>query len=223
MYYFGTCVAFGGAHRTQLDAKLFEEKLQTNKEHNIMKKLTILSVLILFLSLAVRAKDEQNSHAIKVGIPFYSLVGVSSDAVITLQPSIPTEAGNGLDFAAESASNNSVWLNYSSVLKNKNQSNSISVSMDGDDLPDGVSIELAAAEDAGNGNGTVGITNTKTILLGSKSCDVVDGIGNCYTGAGSGSGHQLKYTLKMDQTSANYGALVSGDFSATITYTITEK
>jgi len=185
-----------------------------------MKKLSLVTVLIFFLAVALNA---QNSHGLKVGIPSYSLVGVSSNSTIELQPAAPTTAGDGLDFSASSTTDNSVWLNYSSGLKNKNQSNSISVSMDGDDLPAGVTIELVASEDAGSGNGTMGTTELNVLVLKKQSQDVVSGIGNCYTGTGSGSGHQLTYSLKMDQSSANYSALVSGDYTTTITYTITEK
>lgn len=187
-----------------------------------MKKLSLVSVLIFFFAVVVNAQNS-NSHGIKVGIPFYSLVGVSSTSTITLEPAAPTVAGEALDFTAGSATDNSVWLNYSSILKNKNQSNSISVSMDGDVLPTGVTIELVASEDAGNGNGSVGTTNSNVIVLKSQAQEVVGGIGNCYTGVGSGSGHQLKYSLKMDANSANYSALTSGDYNTTITYTITDK
>ncbi|WP_319482599.1 hypothetical protein [uncultured Draconibacterium sp.] len=158
-------------------------------------------------------------HNIKVGIPSYSLVGISSDATITLEPAAPETAGQGLNFDVESASDNSVWLNYSSIIKSS--ANSISVSMKGDNLPNGVSIELVAAEDAGKGKGEVGKTDTKTIELSGDEKPVVTGIKNCYTGTGSSSGHQLTYKLKMEEASDNYKTLTAKDFETTITYTIT--
>ncbi len=194
-----------------------------------MKNLALIlaSVLVFGVSMSAMADDHGNSqsnakHDIKVGISSHSLVGVSSASTITLEPAAPEVAGAGLDFSASSASDNSVWLNYSSILKGKS-SNSISVSMVGDELPKGVDIELVAAEDAGKGKGEVGKTSKKTIVLSDKSLPVVSEIKNCYTGTGSGSGHQLTYALKMDNEGDNYKELTSGDFTTTITYTITDN
>lgn len=194
-----------------------------------MKNLSLIlaSVLVFGVSMSAMADDHGSSqsnakHDIKVGISSHSLVGVSSASTITLEPAAPKVAGEGLDFSASSASDNSVWLNYSSILKGKS-SNSISVSMDGDELPKGVDIELVAAEDAGKGKGEVGKTNKKTVVLSDKSQELVSGIKNCYTGTGSGSGHQLTYALKMDKEGDNYKELTSGDFTTTITYTITDN
>ena len=189
--------------------------------------LALAAVLVFGVSMSAMAGDNGNSqsnakHDIKVGISAHSLVGVSSASTITLEPAAPKVAGEGLDFSAASASDNSVWLNYSSILKGKS-SNSISVSMDGDELPKGVDIELVAAEDAGKGKGEVGKTNKKTVVLSDKSQELVSGIKNCYTGTGSGSGHQLTYALKMNNESDNYKELTSGDFTTTITYTITDN
>jgi len=188
-----------------------------------MKKvtLTLAAFFLVFGTLTVNAKDNKDKaeHNIKVGIPSYSLVGISSDETITLEPAAPETAGQGLDFDVESASDNSVWLNYSSIIKNS--ANSISVSMKGESLPNGVTIELVAGEDAGKGKGFTGKTDKKTIVLSTQAKEVVSEIKNCYTGTGTGSGHQLTYTLKMEETSENYKALTAKDFETTITYTIT--
>ncbi|QIA09787.1 hypothetical protein [Draconibacterium halophilum] len=207
-----------------------------------MKKVTLILIAIFVFGVSNFAKAQRDrgdgimsgaavvgpaggggsggaEHNIKVGIPSYSLVGISSDATIALMPAAPETAGQGLNFDVESASDNSVWLNYSSIIKSS--ANSISVSMKGDNLPNGVTIELVAAEDAGKGKGEVGKTEKKTIVLSGDSQPVVTTIKNCYTGTGSSSGHQLTYTLKMDETSDNYKALTAKDFDTTITYTIT--
>ncbi len=189
--------------------------------------LTLATFFLVFGTLTVNANNgngntgnkDKAEHNIKVGIPSYSLVGISSDATITLEPAAPETAGQGLDFDVESASDNSVWLNYSSIIKNS--ANSISVSMKGDNLPNGVTIELVAEEDAAKGKGDTGKTDEKTSVLSTQAKEVVSEIKNCYTGTGTGSGHQLTYTLKMEETSENYKALTAKDFETTITYTIT--
>ena len=194
-----------------------------------MKKLSIIlaSVLVFGVSMSAMAvvdhHDSQSSakHDIKVGIPSYSLVGVSSTSSIDLKPGVPTVAGEGLNFSASSASDESVWLNYSSILKGKT-SNSISVTMTGN-LPSGVSIELIASPDAGKGKGETGSAKETKITLDGQGQDIITGIGNCYTGTGSGSGHKLTYSLQMSNEDVNYKKLTSGTFTTTVTYTITDN
>lgn len=195
-----------------------------------MKKLSIIlaSVLVFGVSISavamVHPDNTQSSakHDIKVGIPSYSLVGVSSTSGIELKPGVSTVAGEGLNFSASSASDESVWLNYSSILSGET-SNSISVSMTGDNLPSGVSIELIASADAGKGKGETGTAKQTKITLNGQDQDIVTGIGNCYTGTGSGSGHKLTYSLKMSDEGVNYKKLTSGSFTTTVTYTITDN
>ena len=195
-----------------------------------MKKLSIIlaSVLVFGVSMSAMADGHGNDtqstakHNIKVEIPSYSLVGVSSTSTINLEPGVPTVAGQGLNFSASSASDESVWLNYSSILKG-NTTNSISVTMTGDNLPSGVTIEVKASEDASKGKGETGSAKQQAITLNGHGQDIITGIGNCYTGTGSGSGHQLTYSLKMTNEQENYKKLTSGDFETTVTYTITDN
>lgn len=190
-----------------------------------MKRITLLLTAVLVFGTTVFAASDDNkkaSHDIKVGIPTHSLVGLSSTEMISLQPVAPDAAGEGLSFDTESATNSSVWLNYSSIVGKA--SNTISVSMKGQNLPKGVTIELVAAEDAGKGKGKIGNAKKKAIVLDESSAqNLITGIKNGYTGTGTGSGHRLTYTLKMDETSDNYEALTAKDFTTTITYTITSN
>ena len=161
-------------------------------------------------------------HNITVSIPSHALVGLSSLSTITLKPSAPTTAGEGLDFNASSVTDNSIWLNYSSIVSKSGSSNTISVNMTENKLPEGVSIELSGSEVTGKGKGALGTSTGKVLTLSAKAQDFITGIGNCYTGTGIQAGRQLKYTLKMDDN-ASYEKLTSGDFSTTIVYTITEN
>ena len=195
-----------------------------------MKKLTaILSfAFILGLSLSAIAKPIPNNsnnktakHNITVSIPSHALVGLSSTSGITLEPAAPTTAGNGLDFSASSASDNSLWLNYSSIIKGF-KSNTISVNMTGDNLPNGVTIKVQAGKDSGKGKGKTGNSKSEALELSTVSKTFISDIGNCYTGTGSNAGHQLTYSLELDKN-ASYKELTSGDFSTTVVYTITEN
>jgi hypothetical protein len=207
--------------------KLKIKKLFTNYLKNtIMKKVTFKVITVLALSLLTvntfaTVSNDEAKHDVKVSINAHSLVGISSTKLIQLQPVAPQVAGEGLDFSTEASTNSSIWLNYSSIVE-KN-ANSISVSMDGKDLPKGVTIELVAGKDAGNGMGEVGQSSNEPLVLDKKAQTLISGIKNCYTGTGEGAGHQLTYSLKMNQTSENYKALASGSYDTTIYYTITEN
>ena len=188
-----------------------------------MKNLSLIIAfaLIFGITFSANAQSKTASHDVTVGIAKHSLIGISSVAPITLTPDAPTTAGEGLKFDVEGARNNSVWLNYSSIVGSG--SNSISVAMTGNELPAGVTIELVAAEDAGAGNGKVGQAHEGAIVLSNSSQELISNIKNCYTGTGSSAGHQLTYTLKMDNSGNNYESLTSGNFTNTITYTITDN
>lgn len=194
-----------------------------------MKKLSAILSFAFILGVsfsvpAVAASDDSSNktaqHSITVSIPSHALVGLSSTSAITLEPSAPTTAGEGLDFSSTGATDNSIWLNYSSIISKS--SNTISVNMTDSNLPEGVSIELTGGEDNGQGKGTVGSPSEDAITLSTKSQNFITGIKNCYTGTGSKAGHQLTYTLTMDDD-ADYEELTSGDYSTTIVYTITEN
>ena len=193
-----------------------------------MKKVTFKVITVLALSVLTAntfAADlkKEAKHDVQVTIKEHSLVGLSSEQQIELQPEAPEFAGEGLNFNTTSSTNSSIWLNYSSIIDES--ANSISVSMDGDILPLGVTIELAAGSDAGKGMGEVGqsATGTVAIVLSDVGQTLISEINNCYTGTGDGAGHQLTYSLKMNQTTDNYKALTSDSFTTTILYTITDN
>ncbi|MCE4566125.1 hypothetical protein INQ51_17530 [Maribellus sp. CM-23] len=194
-----------------------------------MKKLSLVSVLIFFFAVVVNAQSESSNHNIQVKIPSFSFVGVSDAGQgIVLEPKAPSIAGGALDFTASSASDDSKWLNYSSILKkgNGSKSNSISAALTGDvDLlsASGLEIVLTVSEDAGKGKGNTGAAvSSSPIVLDRTSKDVVTGIGNCYTGTGATSGRQLTYSLNLNDPD-QYGKLISNDYYLTVTYTITEN
>lgn len=130
-----------------------------------MKKLLIIiaSYLLLF-RVAAAFTDDTNSdsntatHAVEVTIPTIAIVDIYSTnggtATIELLPNTTAlEAGSAVDFS--DATDNSLWLNYTSVI-GKNQSlRNITVDMSGDALPEGVSLNLEAssAYNTSNGNG----------------------------------------------------------------------
>lgn len=188
-----------------------------------MKKLSLVSVLVFFFAVVTSAQSKTVSHDLRVTIPHYAMVGLSSTEDITLIATAPETAGEGLKFT--SATNNTKYLQYSSIMASNNATNSISVSMTnvGTGLPEGVTIEVQAEKKSSGGKGNRGTgVDSPIVLSTSESKDIVTGIKNCYTGTGT-NGHKLTYALKMADTDESYEALTSGNFDVTVTYTITEN
>lgn len=199
-----------------------------------MKNLSIIfATVLLFAGVTVsNAQDDNNAdHRVGITIPTVALVDVegSGGAIdISLTPTISNlEAGNAVNFA--SASNSSLWLNYTSIISgNSNNGNGngnsderkINVKLDeSDNLPAGVSLILSVGNIT-SGKGNKGDAVSGSITISEDATDVVTGIGSCYTESGTNKGHQLTYGLQMDND--NYADLLANDYSVTVTYTITD-
>ncbi|VAW22727.1 hypothetical protein MNBD_BACTEROID01-99, partial [hydrothermal vent metagenome] len=115
--------------------------------------------------------------------------------------------------------NSSVWVNYSSVVAAQ-ASRNVTVQITNGSVPTGLTLTVAADVDAGAGNGTAG-SSAGTVTLSSTAQTLISGVKSCWTGNGSGSGHNLTYALNL--TSAdNYSDLANADTDITITYTLTD-
>jgi len=189
-----------------------------------MKNLTVIltAVLVLAATTVINAQNDSKEakHNLNIGISTHALVDVESDAAngttIDLAPTAPTEAGLGLDFT--NISNSDLWLNYSSIVT-KGKTNSVSVAITGD-LPSGVSVELEVGEDQGKGKGKKVKVVSGTTELGNGD-KIIEDIKSCYTGTGTQAGHNLTYSLKLDED--KYEDIVAQSFPIEVTYTITEN
>ena len=191
-----------------------------------MKKLSLIIATILFSfgvanAVVVPTGDDTNkaSHGVEIKIPTVALVdveGVGGEAgTINLIPDVSAlEAGEAVKFS--SVNDNSLWLNYTSIVK-KDQVRNITTEISGN-LPSGVSLKLSASS-ISTGKGKTG-QPTEEISLTSTAQKLITGIGSCYTETGNGKGHQLKYTLDMDNE--KYADLMADNYEIKVTYTITD-
>jgi hypothetical protein len=192
-----------------------------------MKKLSVIFasfVLVFGMSNVVIAQDNNDSneasHGVEISIPSVALVDVENAdgeaTTINLTPDVSAlEAGEAVDFST--ANDNSLWLNYTSVVASE-QTRNITAQISGT-LPSGVSLKLQAGG-ISTGNGTRG-SSAGQITLSETGQNVVTGIGSAYTESGENNGHQLTYTLDMNNSS--YSGLIADDnYNVTVTYTITE-
>src|SRR5690606_33169742 len=149
-----------------------------------MKNLRILPAMLIAMTWGVGAQaqvdDSDDSHTITVTIPPVAILDIETTATknFSLGPAVPTEAGNPLD---DSATNNTLWLNYSFIPSGQGGTASITVQTDAVIPGMDINVEAAAAA-AANGDGQKG-TPTGVITLSSTGAQVIiEDIGASYTG-----------------------------------------
>lgn len=180
------------------------------------------SAAIIAASFSVQAQDDaDDTHDIIIGVPAVALVDIeaASGTTINLGADAPTEAGDAVDFST-GASNNDLWLNYSSIKDSANATRKITASITSGTLPAGVVLTVTAGADAGNGAGTKG-TSAGAVNLTTTDQDIITAIGSAWTDDGVNNGHNLTYDLTL--SSGNYSSLDAADnTTVTITYTISD-
>ena len=187
------------------------------------RKLFALAALgvVFALNANAQADDADDDHTVAISIPEVAILDLEGSTSVSLSVEAPTEAGEAVDFS--NATNNAVWLNYSSIVGASETSRTVSAKISNNTVPGGMLLKVTAASDAGNGDGTVG-SSAGQITLTSSNQTVVSGIGSAYTGDGANNGHQLTYALVLDPTAGSYADIdFDEDVTLTITYTISNN
>ncbi|SEH26927.1 hypothetical protein [Chryseobacterium culicis] len=192
-----------------------------------MKKLNLtiaMSLFALALSGNLSAQDTNtDNHTVTISIPEVALVDIEPAATknITLGFTAPTEAGNPI---TPSASNTTLWLNYSSIKSVADPTRNVSVKMNA--LVPGVDLHVTAAAATGAGAGTLG-TSAGLLTLTATDQTIVSGIGSAYTGNGANNGHNLTYALAAGSGPGGVAAYAdlqaTATVAATVTYTISDN
>ncbi len=160
------------------------------------------------------------SQNVNISIPEIALININNSSQVVLSPKVPTEAGEALDFS--SAVDNSVWLNYSSVIKPW-QWRWITAEITSGNVPEGLRLSVMASNDAGQGSGRVGIPRRRFVRLTNSPRVIIWAIRSCYTGIGEGAGHNLTYRLEeIPGYMFSYANLVNNEVELEITYTISD-
>lgn len=186
-----------------------------------MKPGLIRSLIIALLSLTgvSAAQGQPGQLSFFVQIPEIALVDVepTGNNNITLDLAAPTEAGMGM--APVSTVNNSLWLNYTCSKSTGSPARNVYVQVMGS-IPSGVQIRLQASPlSAAGGAGIFGNPAATPVILSNDQKLLVSGIGGCYTGNGTGYGHQLVYTIDV----TNFALLdLAGNSVIQVFYTIAD-
>lgn len=194
-----------------------------------MKKLGFLLLFATFFTTGVNFIMAQNddNHDILLTVPEVALLDIETtggSTTISLGPSAPSEAGDPLNFSA--ATNNSLWINYSSITNSANgeTSRTVSTEVTSGSIPSGMTLDLVVGDaTTTNSGGTLGtvINGGTPYTFGSGAQTIINNIGSCYTGSPANNGHQLTYSLAMD--AGNYADLDASTSSITITYTLSDN
>lgn len=183
-----------------------------------------MSLFALAFSAHVNAQDTNtDNHTITISIPEVAIVDIEPSATknITLGFTAPTEAGQPL---LPSASNTTLWLNYSSIKSVADPTRNVTVKLDA--IIPGIDIHVTAAAATGAGAGKLG-TPSAQLTLSAVDQTIVSEIGSAYTGNGTSNGHNLTYALVAG--SALGGVAAYADLQATattvakVTYTISDN
>lgn len=187
-----------------------------------MKKLALLTAIITiisvnsFASIVVGDKNTED-HKVTISIPEVALLDLEGTKDITLKIDGPSEAGKAVSFA--NATNDDVWVNYSSIAKS-HKTRKVTVSIN-KNVPGGVKLNVLASSYSGGGKGALG-TPKGALTLKTTAQDIVTKVGSCYTGDGANNGHKLTYSLALTGD-ADYAKLVEGDTEITVTYTLVDE
>ena len=190
-----------------------------------LSKIFIATALLLTANNMVAQDTNEASHNLTIGVPEVALLDLESatGTAISLNGTAPTEAGEKVIF---NASNNDIWINYSSIVGSSSEpTRTVVVQITDGEIPSGLELSVLAAKDAEKGDGTMGKANNSAIVLSSESAQkIIDGVGSAYTGNGANKGHNLTYSLTQKTANGSYAQL---DFNqsqtVSITYTLSDN
>ena len=184
------------------------------------KNIALFLFLIVFGNLS--AQDNQGSHKINLSIPEVALINVYSNDNINLGNTSVIEAGQAINMED---TNNSVWINYSSIIGSPSQpGRDISIRISEGSIPDGVKLYVKVAKDMGAGAGEMGKPISTTQELNENPLTIITDIGSAYTGAGANKGNNVQYTLKLSDEPNTYAKLEFDQSNIlVINYTLTDN
>lgn len=179
-----------------------------------MKKLKYSTVFAFVLMFTAIISEAQNPTFLPV-FPGSSQNSVSFSTLnsVNFEFITPTNAGEALPLLVD----NSKWLNYNISVVPPDPPLSISVQILSGTVFEGLKLTVEASSYFGPGGGSPG-TPTGVVNLTNIPQVLIDNIGTCSTGTGANVGHQLNYTISID----NYSQVQSSFSTINILYTISQ-
>ena len=201
------------------------------KDIYFIKSIVLLTVIVsglLFSWSGVAQDTNETLNNLTVGIPQVALIDIESSSgssSISMTSATTNEAGSK---QLKARTNNSLWLNYSSVVGASEPARDVKVSIQSGSVPSGMLLAVKPSSYKSNssqGAGDYGVpSKTGYTFLDSVSRTIIENIGSTYTGNGVGNGHQLTYILQMNNNKSKNHLLRAGNYSPiTVVYTISDN
>ncbi len=170
------------------------------------------------ISTMLTAQVATGDHSVQFTIPTIAILDIEpNNAAIHLSFAPPNEAGNPITIS-ESGSNGSKYLNYTSAIATGGSSRQVTVQLTSGAVPPGLLLRVQASTALAGGGGVKGVP-AGLVNIGQTAKNLITGIGRCFTGDGTGYGHQLTYSIVID----DYGLLnFDANNTVQITYTISD-
>lgn len=162
-----------------------------------MKKLHIACITILILVNVVT--QAQNRISVSDRSPIYMDMTPSYNAGLSKKV----------------ITNDSQWLNYTTLVHPTEPTISITVEVAGGSIPDGMELQIEASPYIGMSKGKQG-TPTGKITISNRPRVLISNISTCYTGAGRNEGHRITFSFII----TDYAKVKSGMSNIFIQYTI---
>lgn len=188
-----------------------------------MKKQIYASIIFIFLCLFLNAKS-----ALSQGEDTYSIYfSVPEIAILDIEP----EINNSIEFSLEAASepggepdiqknsNKTLWINYSSALSSGQNKRNIKAQITNGTIPDGVSLFMEISDYTGTTHLNHGNSSGRIKIDGIQKT-IISNIGNCFTGDGTGYGHEIDFSIEISSIS-EIAASDQNEF--TVMYTISDN
>ena len=185
----------------------------------------ILIICLLLVYMFINAQPTNNdTHTVNINIPEVALLNIhsTSDLDIKLSGTNVIDVGKAVIF---NDSDTSTWINYSSVVGSKTKPvREITVQISEGNIPEGLVLYVKAYSDVSKGGGKVGKPIKNRKKLTNNPITIIKKIGSSYTGVGPNKGHNIEYSIELDDSSDSYSKL---DFnqsgSLTVTYTLSDN
>ena len=178
--------------------------------------LIVLLLTLMIFSMKTTTAQQKNitEMPITVSIPAVALIDFEGS-----NHRIVFKSTNVVDQVISPSTENSIWLNYTSIVQS-GTTNYITVHISSGQLPPESSVNLEITDDVGAGSGKIGVASSAQIELSMYPQSIITDIGSCYTGRGIEKGHRLTYLWNNieDYSESRYAKT---EFEITVTYTIT--
>lgn len=166
----------------------------------------------------VHAQWNSGNLNVRFSVPEIAVVDIEPElSNIEFRLAAPGVAGG--EPVVQHVYNESVWINYTSAIRQNGNRRSINAQVSEGTIPDGISFYVQASVPSVFGSTSQGNPVGK-VQIGRQPHPIITGIGSCFTGDGVGKGHELTYFLEI----SDFNQIKSIENQVfTVLYTITDN